>query len=211
MSQSVEEEELTLKLEATSQDSQCEKFMLVGKILASRVLNKIGVMNILSSVWNPSQPFKQVRIFQNLYSFEFSNEEDMLKILEASPWSVMNYSMILQKWDGNCAVDDLRFDKIAMWVRASGLPRCMFNVENGWKIASKLGNPVKVNIKESLYTYLRFRVEIPVDKPLRTGFWLDRGEYPRKWISLSSEKLAIFCYGCGIIGHEMEECKSVAT
>lgn len=155
-----------------------------------------------------SQKFKSIRVSKNLYSFVFELEEDMQKILEASPWSIMNYSMVLQKWEGKYSVDEIAFDTTSLWVRVSGFPRCMFSEKNGVMIGNTIGSTIKVDIRESHFSYLRIRVVIHVNQPLRMGFWLEREASPRKWINLSYEKLGILCYACGIIGHEIGECKS---
>ena len=42
-----------------------------------------------------------------LLFFEFSFEDDTKKVLEVSPWSVMDYSMVLKQWEGYCTVDDI--------------------------------------------------------------------------------------------------------
>ena len=120
----------------------------------------------------------------------------------------MNYSMVLKKWDGSLAIDEISFDNIEMWVRVSGIPRSMFTVANGEMIGNMLGKIIRVDIRDSLFSYMRIRVSLPLNRPLKTGFWLERDFTPRKWIDFSYEKLGIFCYACGIIGHDIHDCKS---
>lgn len=55
--------------------------------------------------------------------------------------------------------------------------------------------------------YVRVRVGIEVNKPLITGFPLARGELPVLWIPFKYEKLGGFCYGCGILGHNVNNCQ----
>ena len=54
--------------------------------------------------------------------------------------------------------------------------------------------------------FVRVRVEFDVAKSLPTGFPLDRGNLPDLWISFKYEKLGNFCYGCGRLGHEQNDC-----
>ena len=53
--------------------------------------------------------------------------------------------------------------------------------------------------------YVRVRVGIDVHTPLLTGFLLDREDLdlPVLWIPFKYEKLGSFCYGCGVMGHDI--------
>lgn len=55
--------------------------------------------------------------------------------------------------------------------------------------------------------FLRARITIEVDKPLRRGVLLrmGKGEEP-KWFAAQYEKLPFYCYCCGIMGHSEIEC-----
>lgn len=48
--------------------------------------------------------------------------------------------------------------------------------------------------------YMRIRVELDVRKPIVTGFIQKVGN-GTEWIQFVYEKLAEFCYNCGVIGH----------
>ncbi|PON42131.1 Zinc knuckle CX2CX4HX4C [Parasponia andersonii] len=54
--------------------------------------------------------------------------------------------------------------------------------------------------------HLRFRVEIRLDKPLRAGFTLPKGDGSQTWVDLKYERLPITCFKCGIVGHEHDFC-----
>jgi hypothetical protein len=51
-------------------------------------------------------------------------------------------------------------------------------------------------------------VGIDVHTPLPTGFLLDREDLdlPVLWIPFKYEKLGSFCYGCGVMGHDIRLC-----
>jgi hypothetical protein len=55
--------------------------------------------------------------------------------------------------------------------------------------------------------FLRGRVAIEIDKPLRHGVLLrmSKVEEPR-WFHAQYEKLSYYCFGCGVIGHSEVEC-----
>lgn len=57
--------------------------------------------------------------------------------------------------------------------------------------------------------FLRVRVAIEIDKPLRRGVLLgmSKSEDP-KWFAVQYERLPFYCYDCGIMGHSEIECSS---
>ncbi|KAK9265652.1 hypothetical protein L1049_027327 [Liquidambar formosana] len=53
--------------------------------------------------------------------------------------------------------------------------------------------------------YLRIRVRLNVSKPLKRGSMLKLGG-KMMWVSFKYERLPIFCYYCGILGHADKNC-----
>ncbi|RYR45943.1 hypothetical protein Ahy_A07g031712 [Arachis hypogaea] len=59
--------------------------------------------------------------------------------------------------------------------------------------------------------YLCCRAAINISQPLQTGFWLNRNNKSKTWISFKYERLQdYFCLRCGIIGHEKNCSKTIA-
>lgn len=54
--------------------------------------------------------------------------------------------------------------------------------------------------------FMRARVSIEVNKPLRRGVLQTRKNEEAKWSSTQYEKLPFYCVGCGIMGHSELEC-----
>lgn len=105
----------------------------------------------------------------------------------------MSNTVILKFWEPEEAIDEVDFSTLYIWLRAHGLPRGKLTEENGFKIGYLVGTPILVDLRPSTLQYLRIRVEIKVDEPLLTGFWLERANLPKKWINFRYERLAIFC------------------
>lgn len=67
-----------------------------------------------------------------------------------------------------------------MWVKIFGHLRCMFSVDNGEMIGNMLGKIIRVDIHDSLYSYMRIRVSLPLNCPLKIDLWLERDSKPQK-------------------------------
>ncbi|MBA0754055.1 hypothetical protein Gogos_020329, partial [Gossypium gossypioides] len=53
--------------------------------------------------------------------------------------------------------------------------------------------------------FCRLRIKLNVQKPLRRGIFVSVGNENRFWIPFKYEKLSTFCFGCGRLGHGLQE------
>lgn len=77
------------------------------------------------------------------------------------------------------------------------------------RIAETLGEVIAVEDPEGrgkLNKFLWVRVWIDVTKPLKKGFFLKRVNEEDLWVKFTYERLPAYCYGCGRIGHMMNDC-----
>ena len=54
--------------------------------------------------------------------------------------------------------------------------------------------------------FLRVRVNIDITKPLMQGEMIQIDDLEASWVTFKYEQLPIFCYSCGILGHQDREC-----
>lgn len=55
---------------------------------------------------------------------------------------------------------------------------------------------------------LRVRVSINIHKPLKRGILMKLGAMAEeRWVRIAYEKIPDFCYGCGMLGHLIMDCK----
>lgn len=54
---------------------------------------------------------------------------------------------------------------------------------------------------------MRVRIWVDISKPLKKGFFLRRVKEEDSWVRFKYERLLDFCYGCGMVGHAVNECK----
>ncbi|KAE9458498.1 hypothetical protein C3L33_09599, partial [Rhododendron williamsianum] len=136
---------------------QNAQFVLVGKILSSKVLNKVGVLK---------------------------KEDDLCRVISRGPWSVMGALLVLRKWDQKKSFSDLDFNFSPFWIQIHGLPLGFLNSKAGMVITKSIGDPLK------------------------KGFFLRRVKEEDSWVRFKYERLSDFCYGCGMVGHAVNEVKT---
>ena len=96
-----------------------------------------------------------------------------------------------------------------MWVQVWGLPFDLISEEASRDIGSGLGRVIEIDNKafsSEQARFVRVRVEIPLDKPLRRSGVVANPEGDTVRIGFKYERLVGLCYQCGILGHEAKEC-----
>ncbi|KAI8020470.1 hypothetical protein LOK49_LG04G00467 [Camellia lanceoleosa] len=207
-------------LEGTDEIEDVSERCLVGKILAPKNLNKQAVANIIHSAWKTRASVRISPWNENVYLFQFDDLEDLRRVLEDGPWSVMWSLLVLQPLKSGMVTSELEFRWCPFWVQVHGLPIAKLTRGHGETIGRRLGRLVRVEAhSEGLLlqrNFLRIRVEIDITKPLLQGFILHHREEGEVLggagiiVLYKYEKLSEFCYDCGRIGHDHNECKFVS-
>ena len=81
----------------------------------------------------------------------------------------------------------------------------------GKDIGSKIGRVLKVDkraMQADQAKFLRIRVVMQIDKPLRRGGYVKNDEGGRFWVDFRYERLPTFCYRCGILRHDEKHCQA---
>lgn len=186
------------------------QFVLVGKILTSKTLNRVAIQKILERAWRTEQEFTISYWQDNVYGFSFQNEDDLCRIISKGPWSIMGSILILRKWDQSKSFSDLDFVFSPFWVQIHGLPLGFLNSKTGMVVAKSLGDVIAVEEpgdRGRMTNFLRVRIWLDISKPLKKGFFLRRSKEEDLWVRFKYERLSDFCYGCGRVSHTANDCK----
>ena len=106
---------------------------------------------------------------------------------------------------------NVKFDAASLWVQIWGTPFDMLSPKVAEEIGSRLGTVEAVeNIskKEVYNLFIRVRVALPISKPIRRGGFVTGSDRERCWVNYKYECLSIFCYYCGLLGHDLKHSAS---
>lgn len=191
---------------------------LVGKVLAPMPIHISTVRSAMKPVWGNPVGMKLRQIGEksnNMFIAEFGNAKDMEKVLMGTPWMVGKYAVLLQDYDAKLSASDIVFDRMEIWARIPDLPLGWMNRTRGSKAMALLGHVTSMDVDvdgKASGVFLRARVAIEVDKPIKCGVLLrmSKKEEP-KWFHVQYERLPYICFSCGRFGHSELECPTPAV
>jgi hypothetical protein len=137
-----------------------------------------------------------------MFVADFDSQRDRDRVKAGSPWHVSHNAVIIEEFVDHMQPSELKFDKLQVWARVMNLP---FNLRDDlWTkaIARRIDkNATSVHI-DPVGGYLRARVTIDVNKPLRRGLLIDSAKRNRTdWYEIQYEQIPHFCFSCGRLGH----------
>ncbi|QHO43955.1 uncharacterized protein DS421_5g167110 [Arachis hypogaea] len=184
---------------------------LVGRVLTDKILNTVTVRKTICNMWGDPQGLVITNAGQNCFILNFKCQEEAKRAHEGGPWRIEGHMLSLQWWRSNLSINEVNYNQLPIWVQIHGLPYDKINIKNAEKIGAIIGRVISAEDPfvegNMLRSFLRVRVEINVQEPLKTGFWFKRDDRSHSWAEFKYEKLYDYCYKCGRIGHDKRGCE----
>ncbi|KAL5819940.1 hypothetical protein ACOSQ4_023782 [Xanthoceras sorbifolium] len=183
---------------------------LVGKIVSNREVNREAFKATISSIWRTTKGVEVEAVGVNIFVFRFQCHWDRKRVLEGGPWSFDKQLLILKEVCGVGRVADTDFSLVPFWIQLYNLPLVCMNKEAGIYLGGLIGEVQEIDSGGSgdcLGKFIRVRVLIDINKPLRRGLRVAMGENDELVsVLLCYERLPNFCYFCGLVGHLIRDC-----
>ncbi|KAF9609487.1 hypothetical protein IFM89_016573 [Coptis chinensis] len=160
--------------------------------------------------WKTRGNSKIELVTEGFYKFQFDNAAEYDHVRKNGPWLVHGFIMSIKKWKNKGKLElDPSFDLVNFWVQIFGLPSNRINEENVRKIGSSLGIVKHMDLSCSVEfkkPVARVRIKMDIKERLFKGIELRTEVGELLPVTFKYEKLEIFCYFCGRIGHDLHFC-----
>ncbi|XP_074298255.1 uncharacterized protein LOC141629093 [Silene latifolia] len=167
--------------------------MLVGKIWASKAINGRAAVDTMLRLWNSKGKVmgSMVDVKEKLFVFKFEDERDKIKVMEGQPW---HFDKFLPLWE--CIYDlPIKGRTNEGNLRKLGAQVGKFIVRDEVRV-SELERMVRIRILHDIRKALKPTVEVRIPSGKVDTF------------VVKYERLPLFCYGCGVLGHGEKDCES---
>ncbi|XP_062100604.1 uncharacterized protein At4g02000-like [Humulus lupulus] len=185
------------------------RWCLVGKILYDRSTDYNSFRNVMASLWRAVKGMFVKELEINKYLFQFFHELDIKRVLEGSPWTFNHTLIILERLSLGENPRMVILNKLEIWVQVYDLKPGFMSDRILKACGAYMGQFVASCPKN--YTgiwreYLRVRVKIDIEKPLKRRMKIFTSKTDFFWATFKYERLPTFCFVCGVLGHSESFC-----
>jgi 14-3-3 protein epsilon len=144
-----------------------------------------------------------------LFLFQFAHALDMEAVLQGGPWAFNNQMLIIERVQLGVQIENIPLNHIDFWVQVHNLPTGLMAERVGKTLANYIGSFVEYdkNNKGSFWReYMRIRVRVDIRQPLKKDTRVKNQGGNWCTVNFKYEKLGVFCFVCGLIGHGENRC-----
>ncbi|KAF1895880.1 hypothetical protein Lal_00033984 [Lupinus albus] len=200
---------MTLKASKIPTHLNSTKKCLIGKLFTDIPQVHSAIISGLYSMWNKPKGFICEEVEDRIYRFYFDNDFDASTKLRRQPWNYKGQLLVLKPWEKGRNSLAYKFDHVPFRVQLWGLPLELCTLTVVKNLCSNAGFAFESEVYNDPDRYKSIPtivVLMDVSKPLQLGAYLDIDGYDMIWVDFKYEKLPMFCYYCGKIGHEKQRC-----
>jgi 14-3-3 protein epsilon len=164
----------------------------------------------MADLWKPVKgvTIKEAKV--GTFLFHFAHPLDMEAVLNGGPWTFDNNMLILEQVLLGVQIDQIPLCHATLWVQVHYLPTGLMKETVGQRLANYIGTFVEYDKNNNSCfwrQYMRIRVKIDVRQPLKKDAKVKNREGELCTVMFKYEKLGIFCFLCGIMGHAENRCE----
>ena len=140
-------------------------------------MNNDAIAKTFIPLWRSKNGFKVRHLGDHRVLFVFDNTMEVDRVLQSETWTFDKHLVVMERYNTNSSVDELKLDRTSFWVQVHGLPIKFMNVRAVENIYEVLGRVIPTaNPRESEGgNFIRVRVSMDVTGPLCRGHLVSIG------------------------------------
>jgi hypothetical protein len=205
-----EEEGFTFDIEEEGDEQVDLKWCLVGRFLCNRPMHFKSMKIRMADLWRPVKGVTIKETKEGLLLFSFAHPLDMEAVLNGGPWTFDNNMLIVDRVQIGMQIENIPLFHADFWVQIHNLPAGFMQEKVGIRLGNYIGTFMeydKNNNTSFWRQYMRVRVKIDVRQPLKKGQRVRDKDGAWCMVNFKYEKLGVFCFVCGIMGHAENKCE----
>ncbi|XP_057793135.1 uncharacterized protein At4g02000-like [Salvia miltiorrhiza] len=205
-----EDDELLLDDAITGDSSIAVELCLVGKFLTDQPINFNLMRSRLASIWRPGKGVFMKDIGQGRFIFQFFHEIDLQRVADGGPWAFGNFPLMLHRLKRGEFPLTVPLETLPFWIQVHDLPAGYLTEGVGRLLGNFIGNFLEydsTNASGVWRQYMRIRVGIRISEPLKRFKRIKQKDGSSFVVNFRYERLNIFCFLCGRLGHSESFCE----
>lgn len=186
-----------------TKEKVASEFTLAAKFFTKKALNIEAIAKPFNPIWRLRNGFKVKKEVDHIVLITFDNKEEMDKILETEQWSFDKHLVVLQQYDKDIDLNDMKFNMANFWVQVHDIPVRFKTQRVAEKICEVIGTVSRTtdNTETEGDNFIRVHVMVDISKPLCHGRVITLENGKELWVSFKYECLPNLCYWCGCLTH----------
>lgn len=188
------------------------RWCLVGRFLTESSIDFQAMQYKMASLWRPGRGMYVKELERNIYLFQFYHEVDITRVIEGSPWTFGRFQLVFERLKEGDNPRTVAINNLHLWVQLHGMSIGFMSQRVVMDVGNYIGKSIESDANNFMGVwrdYLRVRVSIDLDKPLKRRMKLKRSADNWCWVTFKYEVVPTFFFICGIIGHNEKFCDRI--
>ncbi|KAA3460219.1 nucleolin-like [Gossypium australe] len=181
----------------------------VGRVLTDSVVHFPALKNTLADLWHPLRGVTITELENKRILFRFYSEVDMERVIDGIPWFFNRHLIILHRLTSGDEPNAVPLWETIFWVQVHNIPIGFFTEGMVKQIGDFIGKFVEYDtsmVIRGIVQFMRIKVLIDTRYPLRRKKRLGIGQNRFIYVLFQYERLSLFCFLCGRLGHGESFC-----